>query len=85
MCVWLDTFGSEQEPVAGYFQHDNEFSGSIKGGIFLTSCTIIRLSSILLHRVRYVGTNLCKTNTVYKNTQQKLNTVICNLPLFTET
>jgi hypothetical protein len=28
----LDSFGSGQEPVAGFHEHGNEASGSIKGG-----------------------------------------------------
>jgi len=31
----LDSPGSRQEPVAGSYDHDNEHSGTIKGGEFL--------------------------------------------------
>jgi hypothetical protein len=31
----LDSSGSGQGPVAGYCEHGNEPSGSIKGGVFI--------------------------------------------------
>jgi len=42
-----DARGSGQGPVTGYCEHDNEPSGSIKGGELLTSWVTIRFSRSL--------------------------------------
>jgi hypothetical protein len=47
----LDSYGTEQGPVAGSCEHDNEPSGSIKGGEFHYWLTTSFSKGTLLHVV----------------------------------